>query len=74
MSTVAEIEQAIEKLTPEQWIEIRRWMDRRTPVPVSAVTPMRPLPNFLARQEAMFGERVLEDSQTVLDNLRADRR
>jgi len=73
MSTVADIEQAIENLTPEQWLEIRRWMDRRAPVPVSAVTPMRPLPNFLARQKAVFGERVLEDSQTILDKLRADR-
>ena len=35
---------------------------------------MRPLSNFLARQKAVFGERVLEDSQTVLDNLRVDRR
>ena len=74
MRTVADIEHAIENLTPEQWVEIRRWMDRRAPVPASAVTPMRPLPNFLARQKAVFGERVLEDSQAVLDNLRADRR
>jgi len=27
MSTIAEIERAIEKLPPEQWVEIRRWMD-----------------------------------------------
>ena len=27
MSTVAEIERAIGELPPEQWTEIRRWMD-----------------------------------------------
>jgi hypothetical protein len=33
MSNVAEIEQAIEKLPPEQWEEIRRWMATHAPVP-----------------------------------------
>lgn len=33
MSTLAEIEQAIEKLPPEQWVEIRRWMEARAPLP-----------------------------------------
>ena len=27
MSTLAEIEEAIEQLPPEEWMEIRRWMD-----------------------------------------------
>ncbi len=27
MSTIAEIEAAIERLPPEQWLEIRRWLD-----------------------------------------------
>lgn len=31
MSTVAEIEQAIGQLPPEQWTEIRRWMDAHAP-------------------------------------------
>ncbi len=31
MSTVAEIEQAIGQLPPEQWTEIRRWMDSHAP-------------------------------------------
>ena len=74
MSTVAEIERAIEKLTPEQWMEIRHWMDRRAPRLASPVSSGRPLPDFLARQKAVFGERVVEDSQTVLDDLRSDRR
>ena len=31
MSTLAEIEKAIETLPPEQWREIRRWMDCHAP-------------------------------------------
>ena len=31
MSTLAEIEQAIEQLAPEQWAEVRRWMDAHRP-------------------------------------------
>ena len=33
MSTLAEIETAIAQLPPEQWEEIRRWMDRAAPTP-----------------------------------------
>ena len=33
MSTLAEIEQAIEALPPEQWAEIRRWMGTHAPRP-----------------------------------------
>jgi hypothetical protein len=76
MSTVAEIEAAIAKLPPAQWMEVRRWMEAHAPraattgsVPPSATN----MPDFLARQKALFGERVLPDSQAVLDELRADR-
>ena len=31
MSTLAEIEKAIETLPPDQWQEIRRWMDCHAP-------------------------------------------
>ena len=31
MSTLQEIEAAIEQLPPEQWLEIRRWMDAHAP-------------------------------------------
>jgi hypothetical protein len=37
MSTLAEIKNAIEQLPPEQWMEIRRWMDSR--VPKAAIPP-----------------------------------
>ena len=31
MSSLAEIERAISHLPPEQWTEVRRWMDAHTP-------------------------------------------
>ncbi len=31
MSTLTEIENAIEQLPPEQWVEIRRWLDSHAP-------------------------------------------
>ena len=31
MSTLAEIENAIEQLSQEQWMEIRRWLDSHAP-------------------------------------------
>jgi hypothetical protein len=31
MSTLTEIEAAIEQLPPEQWQEIRRWLDNHAP-------------------------------------------
>ena len=31
MSTITEIEAAIEQLPPEQWQEIRRWLDSHAP-------------------------------------------
>ncbi len=74
MSTVAEIEHALEKLPPEQWLEVRHWMDRHAPRLAPAVSQAHPLPDFLARQKALFGGRVLEDSQHMLDELRTDRR
>ena len=74
MSTVAEIEKAIEKLAPEQWWEIRRWMDQRGPRPSEAEPRAGAMPDFLGRQRALFQGRVLDDSQNVLDDLRADRR
>lgn len=37
MSTLAEIEAAIQQLPPEQWVEIRRWLDSHAPkAPASA--------------------------------------
>ena len=68
MSTLAEIEQAIQTLPPEQWTEIRRWMDSHAPMPPrpdrvdwsksSAVTSQRDKGRVLAAGEvaALFEE------------------
>jgi hypothetical protein len=36
MSTLAEIEAAIEQLPPEQWVKIRRWLESHAPKAASA--------------------------------------
>ncbi len=33
----------------------------------------RTIPDFLARQKALFGDRILPDSQAIMDEMRADR-
>ena len=76
MSTPTEIEAAIAQLPPAQWVEVRRWMDAHAPraaTTVSVPPSAQKTPDFLARQKALFGERVLPDSQAVLDELRAER-
>ncbi|MEO6740053.1 MAG: hypothetical protein ABIP20_07365 [Chthoniobacteraceae bacterium] len=76
MSTLAEIEQAIEQLPPEQWMEIRRWMDQRAVAAGKGGGEMpsaAAMPDFLVRQKERFGDRVLGDSQPVLDEIRAER-
>lgn len=76
MSTLAEIEAAIAQLPPAQWLEVRRWMDAHAPraaMTGSVPPPAQQMPDFLARQKALFGERVLPNSQAVLDELRAER-
>ena len=42
---------------------------------VEQLTPATPrvLPDFAARKRAIFGDRILPDSQEILDELRADR-
>ena len=76
MSTLTEIEAAIARLPPAQWAEVRRWMDAHEPKSVTtgnALAAAAKAPDFLARQRAIFGGRVLPDSQAVLDELRAER-
>ena len=63
MSTLTEIEAAIEQLPPEQWQEIRRWLDSRAPKVAAfprvywagshAVTRPRPLETRLAAEVVM---------------------
>ena len=66
MSTLTEIEAAIAQLPPAQWMEVRRWMDAHAPraaTTVSVPPSAHKTPDFLARQKALFGERVLPDSR-----------
>lgn len=42
MSTIAEIESAIEQLPPDGWQAIRRWIIEREPKPVSRSMPPPP--------------------------------
>lgn len=73
MSTLVEIEEAIEHLPPVKFNELRQWMERRSRAPqmVAVVRPSKP--DFLARQKAIFGGRLLADSQATLDEIRGDR-
>ena len=76
MSTLTEIEATLAQLPPAQWAEVRRWMDAHEPKSATtgnALPAAAKAPDFLARQRAIFGERVLPDSQAVLDELRAER-
>jgi hypothetical protein len=57
MSTVAEIEKAIEKLPPEQWMQIRRWMDRHPPKNLPAM-PRQGLPRVAATGRAITQEEI----------------
>ena len=76
MSTLSEIEAAISQLPPAQWMDVRRWMDARAPraATLGSVPPLaKEVPDFLAWQKALFGKRVLPDSQAVLNELRVER-
>jgi hypothetical protein len=69
-----EIKTAPESLVRETYdfilfLKQRRALEARTAEP----DPVTAKPDFLARQQALFGSRVLADSQEILDELRTDR-
>jgi len=71
---IDEIKTAPESLVREAYdfvlfLKRRRSLELEREEPKSATAN----PDFLARQQALFGSRVLPDSQAVLDELRADR-
>jgi hypothetical protein len=71
---IDEIKTAPESLVREAYdfilfLKRRRELEPGTGKPQMATAK----PDFLARQQAMFGSRVLPDSQSILDELRADR-
>ena len=71
---IDEIKTAPESLVREAYdfilfLKRRREIEPATGKPQSATAK----PDFLARQQALFGSRMLPDSQAILDELRADR-
>lgn len=71
---IDEIKTAPESLVREAYDFILFLKERRKIEPVNR-KPEAPAttPDFLARQQALFGNRVFSDSQADLDELRADR-
>ncbi len=69
-----EIETAPESLVRETYDFIMFLKQRRT-LEHEGEEPktVRGKPDFLARQQTLFGSRVLPNSQAILDELRADR-
>ncbi len=71
---IDEIKTAPESLVREAYdfilfLKRRRELEPRAANPQSATAK----PDFLARQQSLFGNRVLPESQAILDELRADR-
>jgi len=57
MSTLAEIEKAIETLPPEQWLEIRRWIDHRLPE-IQGTSQRRTLPRVARTGQAITQQEI----------------
>jgi hypothetical protein len=71
---IDEIKSAPESLVREAYdfvlfLKQRRALEHEDGKPKTATVK----PDFLARQQALFGNRALPDSQAILDELRADR-
>ena len=56
----------------EEDLDFVRFLKSKPGVAEPASAP-REIPDFQARKKAIFGDRVLLDSQAILDELRADR-
>ena len=71
---IDEIKTAPESLVREAYDFILFLKQRREIQPVTG-KPQTVIakPDFLARQQALFGSRILPDSQAILDEMRADR-
>ncbi len=73
MSTLIEIEEAIEQLPPVKFNELRLWIEQHSKVSQLAASTRQSKPDFLARQRSIFGGRLMPDSQSSLDEIRGDR-
>ena len=71
---MTEIKLAPESVVQEVYDFILFLKSRRNSVQESAALRSPPAkPDFLARQKALFGSRVVPESQVILDELRAER-
>ena len=71
---IDEIKSAPESLVKETY-DFILFLKRRRSLELQGESPktVTSKPDFLARQQALFGSRVLPDSQAILDELRANR-
>ena len=70
---INEIKLAPEALVQEAYDYLLLLKSRGSHEPDAAVVGLSAKPDFLARQQALFGDRVLPDSQVIMDELRAER-
>lgn len=71
---MTEIKLAPESLVQEAYDFLLFLKSRRIPAQARTVPQIRAaMPEFLARQKALFGSRVVPDSQAILDEMRAER-
>ncbi len=57
----------------EEDLDFVRFLESKPGVAAQVPVSPRVIPDFRTRQKAIFGDRVLPDSQAILDELRADR-
>jgi hypothetical protein len=69
---IEEIRTAPEPMV-EEVLDFVRFLKSKPAVEQLAPATPRVLPDFAARKRAIFGDRILPDSQEILDELRADR-
>jgi|UniRef100_UPI003783CE77 hypothetical protein len=70
---INEIKLAPESLVRETYDFIQSRKSQRGQEQAAVATAPQAKPDFLARQKILFGDRVVADSQVVLDELRAER-
>jgi hypothetical protein len=71
-AVIEELRTAPEPLV-EQVLDFVRFLKSKAGAGGTSQAPARMIPDFRARQKELFGDRVLPDSQSILDDLRADR-
>ena len=74
-AVIEEIKDAPEPIVQEVY-DFVRFLKSKAAAPISTIPSpgaARVLPDFEARKREIFGDRVLPDSQAILDEMRADR-